>query len=236
MDLFALAIPNILDGTGSAVTITAIVNAPQGGPTRTLYPVTGTTITNGATFAVDGAADYVTAAGDALEFEAVTTSTYKVHITKKDGAAVVGSSVQRVYNEYLTWGSTATAIPTDDTIPLITEGVEIITVAITPKSTAHKLRITAVVNCSANAVANVNAAIFRDAEVNALAAWTVVIATAGWGEQIILRFEETAPSTSAITYRLRIGPNANTMYINGAHSARQFGGVAKTTLTVEEVS
>ena len=92
MDLFALAIPNILDGTGSAVTITAIVNAPQGGPTRTLYPVTGTVITNGATFAVDGAADYTTAAGDALEFEAVTTSTYKVHITKEDGTAVVGGS------------------------------------------------------------------------------------------------------------------------------------------------
>ena len=99
MDLFAVAIPNILDGTGSAVTITAIVNAPQGGPTRTLYPVTGTTITNGATFAVDGAADYTTAAGDALEFEAVTTSTYKVHITKKDGTSVAAFAATQAEQE-----------------------------------------------------------------------------------------------------------------------------------------
>lgn len=88
MDLWAQ--PNTIDGTGSSVTITAIANAPQAGAKRTLYPITGTVITNGATFAVDGAANYTTAAGDALEFEAVTTSTYKVHITKKDGTAVAG--------------------------------------------------------------------------------------------------------------------------------------------------
>lgn len=90
MDLWAQ--PNTIDGTGSAVTITAIANAPQAGAKRTLYPIAGTVITNGATFVVDGAANYTTAAGDALEFEAVTTSTYKVHITKKDGTAVAGGT------------------------------------------------------------------------------------------------------------------------------------------------
>jgi hypothetical protein len=89
MDLWAQ--PNIIDGTGSAVTITAIANAPQAGARRVLYPITSTIITNGATFAVDGAADYTTAAGDKLEFEAITTSTYKVHITKKDGTAVASA-------------------------------------------------------------------------------------------------------------------------------------------------
>lgn len=89
MDLWAQ--PNIIDGTGSAVTITAIVNAPQAGARRVLYPITGTTITNGATFAVDGAANYTTAAGDKLEFESITTSTYKVHITKKNGTAVANT-------------------------------------------------------------------------------------------------------------------------------------------------
>lgn len=77
--------PAILDGTGSAVTITAIANAPQAGARRTLYPIAGTVITNGATFAVDGEANYTTASGDGLEFEAVTTSTYKVHVIKSEG-------------------------------------------------------------------------------------------------------------------------------------------------------
>ena len=84
--------PNIMDGTGSPVTITAIANAPQAGARRVLYPPTGTIITNGATFAVDGSANYTTASGDKLEFEAITTSTYKVHITKKNGSAITSST------------------------------------------------------------------------------------------------------------------------------------------------
>lgn len=90
MDLWAQ--PNIIDGTSSAVTITAIANAPQAGARRVLYPVANSIITNGATFAVDGAANATAAAGDAWEFEAITTSTYKVHITKKDGTAVVANT------------------------------------------------------------------------------------------------------------------------------------------------
>ena len=101
MDLFAFAVARILDGTGSAVVITAIVNAPQAGARRTLYPITGTTITNGATFAVDGAANYVTAAGDALEFEAITTSTYKVHITRNE-VMVSRTSTDTLTNKTLT--------------------------------------------------------------------------------------------------------------------------------------
>jgi hypothetical protein len=84
--------PNIIDGTSSAVTITAIANAPQAGARRVLYPVANSIITNGATFAVDGAANATAAAGDKWEFEAITTSTYKVHVTKKDGTAVVGAA------------------------------------------------------------------------------------------------------------------------------------------------
>ena len=90
MDLWAQA--NIIDGTGSAVTITAIANAPQAGATRRLYPITGTTITHGATFDVEGGANYTTAAGDALTFEAITTTTYKVWVEKKDGTPIAGGS------------------------------------------------------------------------------------------------------------------------------------------------
>jgi len=90
MDLWAQ--PNIIDGTSSAVTITAIANAPQAGARRVLYPVAASVITNGATFAVDGAANATAAAGDRWEFEAITTSTYKVHITKADGTAVASGA------------------------------------------------------------------------------------------------------------------------------------------------
>ena len=94
MDLWALA--NTIDGTGSAVTITAIANAPQAGARRTLYPLVNTVITDNAMFDVDGGSTYTTLEGDSLEFEAVTVSTYKVHIIKADGTAVVSSFVNNV--------------------------------------------------------------------------------------------------------------------------------------------
>ena len=92
MDLWALQ--NTLDGTGSALTITAIVNAPQAGAERTLYTIVGTIITDGATFNVQGNASYTTKAGDALVFTAITTNTYYVDIVTGDGTAVVNTDRQ----------------------------------------------------------------------------------------------------------------------------------------------
>jgi hypothetical protein len=109
MDLWAQ--PNVIDGTGSAVTVTAIANAPQGGVRRTLYPVAGSIITNGATFAVDGAANHTAAAGDKWEFEAITTSTYNVHVTKKDGTAVAsGTNSPATYKAIFGYGYTGSSV------------------------------------------------------------------------------------------------------------------------------
>ena len=103
MDLFALS--NTIDGTGSAVVITAIVNAPQAGARRVFYPITGTTITQNAMFAVDGGASYISTAGDGFEFEAITTATYKVHIIR--------ASIIPVFSAYQTVAqSLATATST----------------------------------------------------------------------------------------------------------------------------
>ena len=89
MDLFATTSPNILDGTGAAVTITACVNAPQAGATRRFYPIVATVLTHGATFDIAGNANLTAAAGDCWMIEAKTVSTYRVTAVKEDGTAVV---------------------------------------------------------------------------------------------------------------------------------------------------
>ena len=89
MNLWALS--NTLDGTGSALTITAIANAPQAGPMRRFYGIAGTVWTNNAMFAVDGGT-FTFVAGDYVDVETVTTATYKVHPFKADGTAVVAPS------------------------------------------------------------------------------------------------------------------------------------------------
>ena len=90
MDLWAQ--PNTVDGTGSAVTITAIANAPQAGASRFFYPIAATVLTHGATFDIDGNTNVTAATGDRWEFVAITTSTYRVHVVKNDGTAVVAGA------------------------------------------------------------------------------------------------------------------------------------------------
>jgi microcystin-dependent protein len=92
MDFFATTSPDILDGTGSAVTITACTNAPQAGAVRKFYPIAATVLTHGATFDIAGNANLTAAAGDCWIIEAKTTSTYRVSAVKEDGTAVVASS------------------------------------------------------------------------------------------------------------------------------------------------
>jgi hypothetical protein len=88
MDFFAVTSPDILDGTGSAVTITACVNAPQAGAVRKFYPIVATVLTHGATFDIAGNANLTAAAGDCWIIEAKTVSTYRVTAVKEDGLAV----------------------------------------------------------------------------------------------------------------------------------------------------
>jgi hypothetical protein len=100
MDFFSVTSPDILDGTGSAVTITACVNAPQAGATRKFYPIVATVLTHGATFDIAGNANLTAAAGDCWIIEAKTASTYRVTAVKEDGTAVVsgggGSQIQPI--------------------------------------------------------------------------------------------------------------------------------------------
>ena len=111
MDLWAL--PNTLDGTGSAVTITAIVNAPQAGPMRRFYGIAGTIWTNNAMFAVDGGT-FTFVAGDYVDVETVTTATYKVHPFKADGTAVfnAGRQIQPITATAAAGALTITLLPT----------------------------------------------------------------------------------------------------------------------------
>ena len=81
MDFWAAGIGSVLDGTGSAVTITACANAPQAGASRKFYPLVDTVLTHGATFDIDGNVNQTAVAGDCWEIVAITTSTYKVHVT-----------------------------------------------------------------------------------------------------------------------------------------------------------
>jgi hypothetical protein len=128
-------------------------------------------------------------------------------------------------------------IPADDTIPQNTEGTEVVTVTITPQSTSSKilLMFDGVMAASATSpdVPNVIAALFKDSDASAVLAIRQLIAQ-GIG-LVTMSFLHSPNTTSAVTYKVRVGPTAGTLRMNGSTSGRLFGGAAITNLIALEV-
>lgn len=160
-----------------------------------------------------------------------------------DGSALTnvsgGKIVSRYYAEYTTYSSTATDLPADDTIPQNTEGVEILTLTTGTLSAAtNRLRIT-YGGCFTSDVtgAKCTAALF-DGATDAIHAITSTRASASNSHPYPLNgVHEYAPgATTAKTISVRYGANSSdTMYVNGIHTGRLFGGVLAWTLVVEEI-
>jgi hypothetical protein len=131
--------------------------------------------------------------------------------------------------------TTTTATPFDDSIPQITEGVEVIPQAITPKSALNLLCVDAQVFVSPETADDViTAHLHKDSDANALKAASTHLAT-NETDVIHLYYSAAAGGTSAITMRLRAGRSgANTLDINGNAGARRFGGVANSYIRVWE--
>ena len=147
-----------------------------------------------------------------------------------------GKVVQQVSTTIQTLVFTAGLIPIDNTIPQISEGGQIITLAITPTSLSNKLVIEFMTSASVDAVAIITMALFRDAIAAALAAGTIVplnssVQTAGG-----LIHTMTVPSLSAQTYRIRMGANGGTTRVNGTSAEQKYGGRGSTTLVISEIA
>lgn len=183
----------------------------------------------------------------------IPTGSGGITVTPGSGTLNIGFSPGTV--EQFIYSNTSAAIecptvmPRDDTIPQNTEGDEVLTATITPKNTNNYLVIDFVGVGSCNLLAPSCVALFQDAVVNAIAATT-------WGTDysaecfqeanipITLKFVMPAGTTSATTFKIRVGCSldgggaGSGAYINsfydGAAQTRVFGGVAATTLTITE--
>lgn len=153
------------------------------------------------------------------------------------GPITAGAVVASAYAEYTANADLTTQIPIDDTIPQVTEGTQILSAAITPKSTTNKLRIRFKgMGTIATAATNWTAAVFVNGGANAVRAGYVTVDQINYERGLVLEHEFTPASTSTQTITVRVGPaTANTLRLNGNPSGRQFGGVMAATLVVEEI-
>ncbi len=132
-----------------------------------------------------------------------------------------------------------TATPFDDTIPQITEGDQYMTQAITPTSATNKLKIDVVwQGANSNNSSYIIVALFQDSTANALAVASTGVSSASAGLPFTITFTHymTAGTTSATTFKVRAGcPAGATITFNGISSARLYGGVAASSITITEI-
>ena len=130
-----------------------------------------------------------------------------------------------------------TMIPTDDTIPQITEGNEYMTLAITPRSATSKLLIEVVWNGTSSSVDYLTVALFQDSIASSLATVASVNGIASWMVNLVLIHSMISGTTSATTFKVRAGGNSGlgTTTFNGSASARKLGGSLASSITIWEV-
>ncbi len=145
--------------------------------------------------------------------------------------------VQRVSTQTGAVATGTTALPIDDTIPQIAEGDQYMSLAITPKNTANKLKIDIVFFGTGTNVAPLGVALFQDSTSDALAAGYTSVATSGAEQCIKFTHTMSAGTVSATTFKVRAGQSAGTTTtFNGTAGGRIFGGVLTSSITITEYS
>lgn len=149
-----------------------------------------------------------------------------------------GAVIQEVNTLVAAVDTTTTTTADVDTAPTTSHGKEFMSLSITPKRADSKLRIE-VIAVVASSFAGVNVmtmALHQDATANALAA--VQQGTPAQNVQctIKLTYYMTSGTTSATTFKVRIGgSSAGTTTFNGASGARKMGGVMASSITITEI-
>lgn len=130
----------------------------------------------------------------------------------------------------------ATAIPLDDTFPLISEGNEYMNLTFRPTNSNNLLRIDVVYNGGTSAAGGTaTVALFQNSVTNAIAATNSSYVAAANPTSMAFTHYMTAGTTSPIIFRVRAGQNtAVTTTFNGVGGARLYEGVATSSISVTE--
>jgi hypothetical protein len=179
---------------------------------------------------------------DGADYAIDCGATGKIRGDLSNSTFPAGSMVQVVNTMVATHKECSTATVYDDTIPQITEGDEVMTLAITPKSATNKLKIEVVVNGqTAGTNGNSLTALFQDTTANALAAgmnagYSAGTSGSGSRGQCVITHYMDAGTTSETTFKVRVGPySGGPFYFNSNTNARRLGGVMASSITITEI-
>lgn len=145
-----------------------------------------------------------------------------------------GILLQSLQDTFTGFTSTTSAIPYDNTIPQITEGTELFSIAITPTSATSVIEIEVLLPMVAVDASGwtFSGALFQDSISNALvAAGNTIQFTAPFS----LKYRVVSGSTTARTYSFRYGPTSGRTVFIGGNTSAKFSTSSIAYMTVKEI-
>lgn len=152
--------------------------------------------------------------------------------------AVVGGVSQNVFTQNATGGTYTALIPGDNTKPQNTEGTEVLTLSVTPKSATSTLFIKYYCSFVSMSAAGTSVfSLFQDSTADALASTTITIPASNI-TGINLEYYMTSGTTSSTTFKVRAGPVVSgTLYtLLGSSGNPFYGSTAMQYLSITEYS
>jgi hypothetical protein len=198
------------------------------------------TLTHNATSLIlPGGANITTAAGDAALFRSEGSGNWRcMRYSRASGAALAGV-VGSARNEYRTHTTWTAGFAADDTVPTTAGGVQTNSLTYTMRDAGNSLLISWAGYGAVNGASRmITAALFVGGGANAVHSTRSQLGdVANTVVPIVLSPFLWAPgSTGPHTIAIRVGPNADTMALNGTTATRLGGGTGGAVLTVLEIA
>ena len=228
---------NLVHITGTTG-ITALGTVQAGTVRRVVFDAALTLTHNGTSLILPTAANITTASGDTAEFVSEGSGNWRcLRYTRATGLPIVG--LNRAYDEYTTYATLSANIPADDTTPLVSEGTQILSASITPRTTTSRIRarVQAGIGLGSGGSPDIACmALFRNGGTNAIDAEFIRLVDGSAPYKSVLEFEDVPGSVSAQTYTVRVGANSASVNVNGVSGGRLGGGISRATIVLEEVA
>jgi hypothetical protein len=234
-------------GTASACAVSPLPAPPQHQSGQMVVLIPAYDVTGATTLALGDLDVRDVVRGDGSALQAGDMRAGRTYVLVYDGTHFVvtnptrdddipaGSIIGSAYAVYTTHTALVSIIPHDNSIPQPSEGTQILSTTLTPKSASNRVRVR--FSGFGSASGNIPIVAFLSIDGGAaVQAVSVYGTSAGQTQHIGFEFEYVPGDTAPHTYSVRVGPGSSgNVRMNGTTTIRVFGGAAASTLTVEEI-